>query len=109
MLLVATATLLLAMFAQAKDRTIVVRGKGASTSLKTEVTSVGFDTLSVSPGMEAQKLIISIKTLEDGILYQQIVPVCYEDNYSIITPELPGGYFLEVRDDKGFIYKEYTE
>ena len=100
------AFLLLAMFAQAKNHTIYVRGKGVSDKSKTEVSSLGADTLQVSPGQDVREFVVSIKTMQGSILFQQVLVACYEDCYTFIAPDIPNGYYLEVRDDRGYIYKE---
>jgi len=98
---------LIAMFALAKDRTIVVKGKGINEGIKTVVTSTGNDTLSVTPGESTTLLVISVKNAQGTILYQQVVPAIYEDHITIIAPELPEGYLMEVKDDRGYIYEEF--
>ena len=102
------AALLMTMLVQAKDRTIVVRAADVLEKGKTVVTSAGLDTLYVSPGEDVSFLYITLKDVRDNELYQLFVPASFTDNFTIISPELPEGYFLEVRDDKGYIYEEYN-
>lgn len=97
--------MLFTMYMQAKDRTIVVRGKGVNESIKTVVTSCGNDTLKVDPGREVEFLSVTLKDFSGNILFFQCVSVCFEDHFTIISPE-SGCYFLEVKDDRGYVYKE---
>lgn len=98
--------LLFSLFAQAKERTIVIRGKNISSKGWTEVLNENSDTLLVSPAKDCENISISIKNTLGVILYFQCVSANYNDLIRVVAPELPESYILEIRDDKGTVYTE---
>lgn len=101
--------LLGAQMALAKDYVIVIRKPDLSIG-HTEVTDepgVLHDTLSVVPSNEATTIYVTLRNANGNVLQQDCLSALREDYINIISPSLPNGYFLEVRDDRGFIYEEY--
>ena len=100
------ATMLFVLSAQAKERTIYIRGDNVPLKGNTEVESIGTDTLLVSPAKDCETISISIKNTLGVILYFQCVSATYNDFIRVVAPELPESYILEIRDDKGTVYTE---
>ena len=94
-----------AMFVQAKNRTVVIKGAPVSFPNKTEVASA-VDTLTISPSREATTIYVILKDVDENVLEVYSSPAQWDDCFCIITPTLPTGYILEVRDDKGTVYRE---
>lgn len=99
------AALFVVMFVQAKNRTVVIKGNPVGLTHKTEVTSV-VDTLTISPSREATTIYVILKDVDEKVLEVYTSPAQWDDCFYIITPTLPTGYILEVRDDKGMVYRE---
>ena len=109
-----SAALLSAMFASAKDHVLVIRGADTGHGNKTVVTDGGHtptsDTLTVRPAVDASIIIVALKDPDGTILDERQCAATWNDQVTIIAPAaLPHGYFLEVRDDKGFLYREFNQ
>ena len=99
------AALFVVMFVQAKNRTVVIKGNPVGLTHKTEVTSV-VDTLTISPAKDVEAIYVTLRDANDNIIEYHSSPACFDDCFTIITPSLPDGYVLEIRDDKGTVYRE---
>ena len=104
------ALLFVAILAQAKDHTIVVRGPGNQTKSKTEVTShegEGSDTITVTPGSDVTAITVTVRNL-DGVLIQHDVLSATGDYLEFSTPSTDNGCVVTLRDDDGVVYVEYN-
>ncbi|MBR1415152.1 MAG: hypothetical protein IJ570_04740 [Prevotella sp.] len=99
------AAFFVAMFVQAGNRTIVIRGNHVGVTHKTEVTSV-IDTLTIRPAKDVEAIYVTLRDANDNIIEYHSSPACFDDCFTIITPSLPDGYVLEILDDKGTVYRE---
>lgn len=98
--------LLSALVVQAKDITIVVRGITPTSGDNTEVITLGLtDTLEVTPAVNATTIYVSLMDMQGTIYQQHCVPATCNDLLSVISPILPNGFMLEIRDDRGCIYR----
>ena len=103
-------SLFVAMLVQANDHTIVVRGDKPSQTDNTIVTGKGNDTLTVRPAVDASVIIVTLKDPDGTVLDERQCAATWNDQVTIIAPAaMPHGYFLEVRDDKGFLYREFNQ
>jgi len=103
------AAVFFALCAQAKNKTIVVKGARPAIG-ETEIIvekSGPTDTLTVVPARDASVITVNLKTLSGNVIQQYTLAATCEDIVDIISPELPEGYFLEVRDDNGVIYTDF--
>lgn len=104
------SAMFITQFSLAKHITIVVRGNQPRPTGDTEVTTHGAtlsDTLIVTPAKDASLLNITLKDANDNIYQSYCVPATCNDILSVISPSLPTGLMLEIRDDKGYIYREF--
>lgn len=104
-------TLLVALLAQAKDRTVVVRGGTGVTTGKTEVTiheGEGTDTITVTPGTDVTTITVTVRDL-DGVLIQHDVLSATGDYLEFSTPSSDNGCVVTLRDDNGVVYEEYDD
>ena len=90
------AALLAALFTQAREIKVVLKGTSESTTGETEVITREPDTLAVIPGRGVENIYV---TLRDSC-----VPATWEDCFNVVSPSLPNSYTLEIRDDRGVIY-----
>lgn len=106
--LIVTAALLAAVqFGQAKDYKVVIRPIPGTTVSKTEIfvgKNNDADTITVVPGKNATFLTISLKGLDGEVLSSYVLPVGASGAFNIITPELPEGFLLEIKDNNGVVY-----
>ena len=105
------ALLFVAIVAQAKDHTIVVRGPIDIKPGKTEVTShegEDSDTLTVTPGTSITTITVTVHDL-DGTLVSHDVLSASGDYLEFSTPQVPGGCVVTLRDDDGVVYTEYED
>ena len=103
------SALLVSLFAQAKDITVVIRGFKPSNSGDTEVTTKGTcfsDTIEVTPGRNVENIYITLRDGEGHVQEHYCVPAGWEDLLRVIAPTLPNNYSLEIRDDQGVVYRE---
>ena len=108
------SALLFALQMQAKNHTIVIHGKGTQSPQKTEVSTTGggisSDTLTVRPALDASIIYVCLKDTDGTVLDSHQCSATWNDQVTIIAPSnLPYGYFIEVRDDKGLVYKEFNQ
>ena len=102
------------MYASAKDHVIVVRAQDGTLPSKTEVSTTGggisSDTLTVRPALDASIIYVCLKDTDGTVLDSHQCSATWNDQITIIAPSnLPNGYFIEVRDDKGTIYREFNQ
>ena len=106
-------SLCISLFVHANNHTIVVRGEAPSNKDVNTVVSHGSngnDTLTVRPAVDASIIIVALKHPDGTVLDERQCAATWNDQVTIIAPAaLPHGYFLEVRDDKGFLYREFNQ
>lgn len=103
------AAVLMAMFAQAKNHTIVVRtdamhAKG-NTEVKVDPTGNG-EVLTITPAIDVTTITVTIKDEYGEIVAEDDVPATTEGVYEVTTPETSEGSTIEVSDDNGVVYSE---
>lgn len=103
------AAVLMAMFAQAKNHTIVVRtdamhAKG-NTEVKVDPTGNG-DVLTITPAIDVTTITVTIKDEYGEIVAEDDVPAKEEGIYELSTPETTEGGTIEVSDDYGVVHVE---
>ena len=110
-ILVSLAVLFVTVSAVANNHTIVVRAGDIHNGDKTTVSGgVNSDTLTVRPAVDASIIIVALKHPDGTVLDERQCAATWNDQVTIIAPAaLPHGYFLEVRDDKGFLYREFNQ
>lgn len=109
-LLLVFTSLMLTQIAMSKNITIVIRGTNPPDKTNTEVTSHSngvTDTLVVSPSKKATAIYVYLKDTNENVYQSYCVPATCNDILSVISPSLPTGLMLEIRDDKGYIYREF--
>ena len=106
-----SAGLLLATFAMAKEHTVVIQGTNNTKIGDTVISGGGnSDTLTVRPAQDASIIIVALKAPDGTVLDERQCAATWNDQVTIIAPTaMPHGYFLEVRDDKGFLYREFNQ
>lgn len=107
------AVLLMAtQFSWAKDIKVVIKTTGTKPIGGTEVF-IGkdneVDTVTVVPGNNVTNLIVSLKGLDGETLSSYFLPVDTPDVFNIITPHMPEGFLLEIKDNNGVIYTGVEE
>ena len=109
--MILSAALFMTMHASAKNHILVVRGADITHGNKTEVTGGdNSDTLTVRPAVDASIIIVALKDPDGTVLDERQCAATWNDQVTIIAPAaMPHGYFLEVRDDKGFLYREFNQ
>ena len=108
------ASLMITFLIQAKEHTIRVRGTSGSNTVGTTVIPSSHggdsDTLTVRPAVDASIIIVALKDPDGTVLDERQCAATWNDQVTIIAPAaMPHGYFLEVRDDKGFLYREFNQ
>lgn len=104
-------TLVSALFIQAKDHTIVVKGPTDVKPGKTEVTiheGEGTDTITVTPGTDVTTITVTVRDL-DGVLIQHDVLSATGDYLELSTPSTDNGYILSVRDERSVVFEVFSE
>jgi len=102
--------LFIATLGQAGNHTIVIQGTSSTNIDKTTVTGQSNDTLTVRPAVDASIIIVALKHPDGTVLDERQCAATWNDQVTIIAPAaMPHGYFLEVRDDKGFLYREFNQ
>ncbi len=104
------AAVLMAMFAQAKNHTIVVRtdamhAKG-NTEVKVDPTGNG-EVLTITPAIDVTTITVTIKDEYGEIVAEDDVPATTEGVYEVTTPETSEGSTIEVSDDNGVVYSDF--
>lgn len=100
------AALLASSFAQAKDYTLFIKGKGQIVKGNTEVfvnDGEQSDTITVTPGSDVTTITITVSA-PDGTLLQQEVLSASGDRLDFTTPSTENGYLLSIRDNHGEVY-----
>ena len=104
------AAVLMAMFAQAKNHTIVVRtdamhAKG-NTEVKVDPTGNG-DVLTITPAIDVTTITVTVKDENGEVIAEDDVPATTEGVYEVTTPETTEGGTIEVSDDNGVVYSDF--
>lgn len=102
--------ILVSYSAQAKDYMVVVRSTHGQSNGHTEVFFDGdeiADTLSIIPAKETTTIYVLLKDIEGRIVEQYIISPFINTPLTISSPQLPNGYFLEIRDNKETVFKTY--
>ena len=97
--------------AQAKDRTIIVKGSGSTIPSMTEVTShegEDSDTITVTPGTDITTITVTVRDL-DGTLVSHDVLSASGGTLNISTPLTTNGCVVTLSDDDGVVYVEYED
>lgn len=103
--------LAIALFAQAKNYTIVIRGTRPSNIGQSVVQTKEdpqTDTLTVLPATDVEYIFVSLKNSAGEVVESYVTSARCEDQVSVITPFIPQGYILQIRDDKGLVYEDIT-
>lgn len=100
--------LFMPLVAVAKEYTIKIKAKSGNPVGQTEVSISGSDTLLVTPSGNAHSITVALKDVDGSIIDEHVVPTAANHTLTFIAPELPTGYFLEVRDPRGVVYQEFT-
>lgn len=101
------AAVLTAMFAQAKNHTIVVTRHHPTNKGNTEVKidhGLNGDIITVMPGEKTSSFTIIVKDYMGEVITQGDITAATEGVYELTTPEMPEGNIVEVSDDKGVVY-----
>ncbi len=102
------AVLFLTQFSFAKNVTVVIRGSQPVHTGSTVVAREA-DTLSVTPSVHATTICVRLKDAHGAIAQQYVVSATSDDLLNIVVPALPQGSLLEVRDDREYVYLEFSE
>lgn len=108
---IVAAMLTVASLVQAKDYHVVIKEKDKSIG-RTEVFFGGnfqSDTITVLPADDITELQLTVKTLEGEVLFSQFILFDLPENFNIITPHMPEGFLLEIKDNNGVIYTGVEE
>lgn len=92
----------------AREIVVVIRGTNSNPPIYTEVTGLT-DTLSVTPAVDATAIYVSLMDMQGTIYQQHCVPATCNDLLNVISPILPNGFMLEIRDDRGYIYRTFGD
>lgn len=103
------AALFITQLAQAKDYVFVIKGYTPTNTGKTIVREENgsvTDTLVVTPARDTEFIYVTLKDASGNVIESYWSAARFDDCFTIISPTLPTGYILEVRDDKGMVYRE---
>ena len=109
------AMLTLASLAQAKVYHLVVKpssGKPPGFGGNTEVVIGGNtqrDTITVLPAEDITEIQLSIKTFTGEVIFSDLIPFEVPETYHFITPPMPEGFLLEIKDNNGTVYTGIEE
>ena len=109
--LIIAAMFAVASLAQAKDYHVVIRSKDKPI-IRTEVFVGGDiqrDTITVLPADNITEIVISVKTLDGEVLLSQSIPFDLPEQFNFITPPMPEGFLLEIKDNNGTVYTGIEE
>ncbi|MBQ6194771.1 MAG: hypothetical protein IJK43_10205 [Prevotella sp.] len=113
--LLIAAMLTAAALVQAKDYHLVVKpstGKPPGFGGNTEVFIGGItqrDTITIHPADNVTEIHLSIKTLAGEVIFSRGIPFDLPEQFNIITPHMPEGFLLEIKDNNGVIYTSIEE
>ena len=110
--LIIAAMLAVASLAQAKDYHVVIKGKGEIKIPRTEVIvggNIKQDTITVLPAEDITEIQLSIKTLTGEVIFSDLIPFEVPETYHFITPPMPEGFLLEIKDNNGTVYTSIEE
>jgi hypothetical protein len=106
------AVLFTAQLAQAKDHTVVIKNTTPIEKSKSEVyvNEDGInDTITIVPSTETTAILVTITNHKGEIINEEVMPTCTNASIKIETPEdLSFGSIMEIRDEKGVVYREYN-
>ena len=109
--LLAITMLVVALTSVAKDYNIVIRHKDKSKN-KTEIYVGNLplsDTINVVPGANVTEIHLSMKKLNGEVILSKVIAITTPETYQIITPPMPEGFLLEIKDNNGVIYTSIEE
>lgn len=109
--LLIAAMLAVASLAQAKDYHVVIRSKEKPIGFTEVVVNDKFksDTITVIPADNVTEIHLSIKTLAGEVIFCRVIPFEIPESLNIITPHMPEGFLLEIKDNNGVIYTSIEE
>ena len=104
------AVILSAVFAQAKEQTVVVKKdphfpKG-NTEVKIEQGNES-DTIVIVPGINATDFEVTIRDTSGNTIVQYYLSADTSTPVDVNTPDLPDTYVVEVRDNRGIVFSGY--
>ena len=102
--------MLSAIFAQAKEQTIVVKKDPLSSKGNTEVKieqGNESDTIVIVPGVNVTDVEVTISDTSGNTIAQYFLPADSKSPINMTTPDLPDYYMVEVRDNHGVVFSEY--
>ena len=104
------AVILSAVFAQAKEQTVVVKKdphfpKG-NTEVKIEKGNES-DTIVIVPGINATDFEVTISDTSGNVVAQYYLSADTSAPVDMNTPNLPDTYVVEVRDNRGIVFSGY--
>lgn len=102
------AALLSAQFAFAKDYTLVVKGKDVTSKGHTEVyvhEEADSDTISVIPGAGVTTISVTLTDLDGNVVGHEML-FGDGDYIEFSTPDDMDCLILEVRDNRGYVYRD---
>ena len=66
---------------------------------------VGIDArIRIVPAEDITEIQLSIKTLAGEVIFSNLIPFETTETLSIITPHMPEGFLLEIKDNNGVVY-----
>ena len=104
------AVMLSAIFAQAKEQTIVVKKDPLSSKGNTEVKieqGNESDTIVIVPGVNVTDVEVTISDTSGNTIVQYYLSADTSTPVDVNTPDLPDTYVVEVRDNRGIVFSEY--
>ena len=101
------SALVFPLLAMGKEYTITIKTNNGNPIGHTEVTISGSDTLLVTPATTVNSIMVSLKDAAGNVIEEHTAPAQAHSTLTLIAPELPSGYFLEVRDSRGVVYQEF--
>ncbi|MBO4810944.1 MAG: hypothetical protein J5552_05185 [Prevotella sp.] len=94
------------LLAIAKDVHVVIKGSSTHIPIGGTIVTATIDTLSVFPGVGVDTITVALCDMRGEVLESHSVPANFNDHVFVISPTLPDGCYIEVRDDKGVIYTQ---
>ena len=110
--IIVAAMLAVASLAQAKDYHVSIKAPAGRPVISTEVFIGGNfqgDSITITPAEDITEIQISIKTLDGEMLQSEIIPFNLPEHFHFITPHMPEGFLLEIKDNNGVIYTSVEE
>ena len=104
--------LLTSVMIQAKVIKLVIKPTENSTIGRTEIfvgPSPKTDTINVFPGVNVTELSLTLKKTDGEVILSELIPLTIPETYNIITPHMPEGFLLEIKDNNGTVYTSIEE